>query len=115
MQEKNPHELFSIRLDLRGFKTPEVYGADMRKTGNLSVKTQLFEVFEHFIRSLFLDRYSSNLSALTNGTKKLEGSSVAFSNSLLPDSVTLQNGYVIKSLLNGLNHLILNLNYLPFS
>jgi uncharacterized LabA/DUF88 family protein len=42
------------------------------------------------------NRYSSNLYTLANNTKKLEGSELIFANSLLPESITLTNGFVIK-------------------
>lgn len=42
------------------------------------------------------NRYSSNLNSMANNTKKLDGSYVAFQNSLLPDSITLPNGFKIQ-------------------
>lgn len=41
------------------------------------------------------NRFSSNLNGLANSTKKLDGSSAAFSASLLPNSVTLLTGYTV--------------------
>lgn len=42
------------------------------------------------------NRFSSNLNGLANSTKKLDGSSLIFAKSLLPDSVTLPNGFIIN-------------------
>ncbi|HEY1017801.1 MAG TPA: NYN domain-containing protein [Sediminibacterium sp.] len=42
------------------------------------------------------NRYSSNLNALANNIKKLDGSTVAFGANLLPESITLPSGYVIS-------------------
>lgn len=42
------------------------------------------------------NRYSSNLAKLCHGTKKLDGSSVEFRKNILPDSITLPSGYVLK-------------------
>jgi uncharacterized LabA/DUF88 family protein len=41
------------------------------------------------------NRFSSNLNAIANNTKKLDGSSIALSNSLLPNSITTPSGFVI--------------------
>jgi len=42
------------------------------------------------------NRYSSNLNSIANNTKKLDGSSVALSNSLLPNTITTPSGYIIN-------------------
>lgn len=42
------------------------------------------------------NRYSSNLKALANNIKKLDGSTVAFGSNLLPGSIILPSGYVIN-------------------
>jgi len=42
------------------------------------------------------NRFSSNLNAIATKTKKLDGATVEFSNSLLPDSIRLSNGFTIK-------------------
>lgn len=41
-------------------------------------------------------RYSSNLNALANNTKKLDGSDLIFAQCLLPNSITLPDGFQIK-------------------
>ena len=42
------------------------------------------------------NRFSSNLNAIANNTKKLDGSSIIFAKCLLPSSITLPNGFVIN-------------------
>lgn len=41
-------------------------------------------------------RFSSNLNGLANTTKKLDGTATLFANSLLPITLELANGYIIK-------------------
>ena len=42
------------------------------------------------------NRYSTNLANLSDGTRKLDGAFLQFKNNILPDEVTLSNGYVAK-------------------
>jgi len=42
------------------------------------------------------NRFSSNLNAFANKTKKLDGATVEFSNSILPDNIKLPNGFILK-------------------
>lgn len=42
------------------------------------------------------NRYSSNLNSIANNIKKLETNTAFFENNMLPNTITLPNGYVIK-------------------
>jgi uncharacterized LabA/DUF88 family protein len=42
------------------------------------------------------NRFSSNLNAIATNIKKLDGATVEFSNSLLPNDIKLRNGFIIK-------------------
>ncbi len=41
-------------------------------------------------------RFSSNLNAIANNTKKLDGSNIAFANAQLPNEITTATGFVIR-------------------
>lgn len=41
-------------------------------------------------------RFSSNLNAIANNTKKLDGSNIAFANAQLPNEITTARGFVIS-------------------
>jgi len=55
--------------------------------------------FDHY-HKIFVyfppDRFSSNLHAFANGTKRLDGAKAIFEQCIFPDKVTAQNGYEIE-------------------